>query len=297
MRTHIPTSLIAIALAATCTPVHAAETTEAKKTYSPVFAPVAIEDRRALSIDRSNFTYSASGINSGVLQLETGLIDYLQDDKIPNADGQYKQFSFGTATLRAGILDNFEMKATLASHVSGRAKDSTGSVIQDDGLGDAIIEARYTFQGNNGEAVGFALMPYVKLPTNSLENLQALGFFNDKIEFGTQVPISFVVSDKFCVCTAPGFDVNYNGQAGNEYDLNPFFAAALWYTVTPELSLFNEWYVKKNTGTGKDDWNSYVGLGGVYYLSSNCGIDFGVNLGLSEVAPDVSTRIGITCRF
>lgn len=297
MRTITSTSLTLLVLAATGLTAHAAETTEVKKTYSPVFAATAIEDRRALSIDRSNFTYAPSGINSGVLQLETGLIDYLQDDKIPGVDGQYKQFAFGTATLRAGILDNFELKATIASHVSGRAKDGAGNVIQDDGMGDTVLEARYTFQGNKGEALGIALMPYVKLPTNSLENLQALGFFNDKFEFGTQVPISYTINDKFTLCTAPGFDVNYNGQAGNEYDLNPFFSAALWYTVTPELAFFNEWYVKKNTGVGKDDWNSYVGLGGIYYLSSNCGIDFGVNIGLSEVAADVTTRVGITYRF
>lgn len=286
-----PILIPALALLALPVAGFAAETdAPATKTYSKVFAPVAIEDRRPLSIDRSNFTYAPSGINSGVLQLETSVIEYTQDDQIPGG-GQYKQFNFGTATLRAGILENFELKATIASHVSTRSTDAAGTLTKDDGLGDSILEARYTFQGNNGEAVGIAFMPYVKLPTNTIDA------FNDKLEGGAQVPLSYAFTDKFSVCAAPGFDVNYNGQASNDYDLNPFFATAFWYAVTPELALFNEWYVKKNTGTGKDDWNSYVGLGGVYYVSNNFGVDFGVNVGLSEVASDLYARVGVTYRF
>ena len=127
------------------------------------------------------------------------------------------------------------------------------------------------------------------------------GLLDAVLEFGTQVPLGYSFTDKFCVCAAPGFDVNYNGgdiaANSSSYDLNPFFATAFWYTVTPELALFNEWYVKKYTGQGKDDWYSYVGFGGVYYVSNDFGIDFGVNIGLAEVAPDISTRIGVTYRF
>lgn len=293
------TPLPLLALCALAPFAHAAETAPApaaKKTYSPVFAPVAIEDRRALSVDRSNFTYAPSGINSGVLQLETSLIEYTQDDKIPNTAGQYKQFNFGTATIRAGILDNWEVKATLASHVSARLKDATGAVTQQDGLGDLILESRYTLAGNNGEAVGIALMPYVKLPTNTLNGFN--GAFNDKVEFGMQAPLGYSFTDKLSVCAAPGFDVNYNGQSAHAYDVNPFLSTAFWYTAIPNsLYLFNEWYIKKNTGLGKDDLNSYVGLGGVYQFNNDCALDFGVNLGLSEVAADLYARVGVTYRF
>lgn len=290
------TLLTTLALAGLTSSAFAAEAAApAAKTYGPFFKPVAIEDRRALSVDRSNFTYSASGINSGVVQLETSLIEYIHDEKLTGTDRKYTQFTFGNATIRAGLTDNWELKAGVASHVTARLTDATGAVTQQDGLGDTILESRYTFQGNNGEAVGVALMPYLKLPSNTMDGFA--GAFNDKIEFGAQVPVTFIVNDKIAICTAPGFDVNYNGQPSNRYDLNPFFATAFWYTVSPELALFNEWYVKKNTGAGKDDWNSYVGFGGVYYVSSNVGIDFGVNIGLAEVAADVSTRVGLTVRF
>jgi len=264
----------------------------APKTFSGLFTPVAYDERRSLSIDRSNFTYAASGINSGVLQLETSLVEYLQDDKIPGVDGQLKQFAFGTATLRMGILDNFEMKTTVGSYVSARFKDGAGNVTKDNGLGDTLFEARYTFVGNGGEAVGVAFMPYVKLPTNTLQ------LYNDEVEGGAQLPITWTIDEHFAWCFAPGFDLNYNGQIDSDYDANPFFATAFWATAIPEtLFLFNEWYVKKDTGRGKDDLLSYVGVGGVWIVTRDFGIDFGVNFGLSESAPDLYCRTGITYRF
>lgn len=278
---------------ASISPAAFAAETAAPKTYSDLFKPVAYEDRRALSIDRSNFTYAPSGIDSGVIQLETSIVEFLQDDKIPNTDGQLKQFTFGTATLRVGILDNFELKATVASHVSARFKDAAGNVTQDDGIGDMILESRYTFAGNHGERVGVAFMPYVKLPTNSLEK-----FYNDRIEGGFQVPLGTALADRWSVCAAPGMDMNYNGQSERSYDVNPFFATAVWYTaIVDRLYLFNEYYVKKDTGRGKDDLNSYVGVGGVCQLTNDCGLDFGINFGLSEVAPDLYCRVGVSYRF
>lgn len=268
-----------------------AESAPASKTYSPIFAPIAIEDRRALSVDRSNFVYAASGINSGVLQLESSVIEYTQDDHIPGVDGRFTQYNFGTATLRVGILDNFELKATLAAHVMTRFKDAAGAVTEDEGLGDTTLETRYTFCGNSGETVGCAIVPYVKLPTNTLEA------FNDRPEFGTQVPVTILINERITLCTAAGFDVNYNGESVRSYDVNPFFATALWYAAAPELAFFNEWYVKKNTGAGKDDWNSYVGLGGVWSVSRDFDFDMGVNFGLAEVAPDLYARMGVTYRF
>ncbi len=269
----------------------AARAEPAAKTYGPFFAPVAIEDRNALSVDRSNFTYSPLGINSGVFQVETSVFEYTQDDKIPGTAGQLKQFAFGTTSLRFGMTKNFEAQLITTAHVSARFKDAAGAVTQDDGFGDTLLQTRYTVSGNDGEKIGFALIPYVKLPTNTLDS------FNDQIEYGLQAPVSVTVNDKVSAIAAVGFDLNYDTASANSYDLNPFVSAAVWYTATPNLFLFGEVYGKKFTGWGKDDLLTWVGTGGIYQFTKDTALDFGVNIGLSEVAPDVSTRVGITVRF
>lgn len=285
------TTRIALPLLSLIAASASAETAPAAKTYSPLFAPVAIEDRNALSVDRSNFTYSPLGINSGVFQLETSIVEYTQDDKIPGVDGQLKQFAFGTTSLRFGMTKNFEAQLITTAHVTARFKDATGAVTQDDGFGDTLLQTRYTVAGNDGEKVGFALIPYVKLPTNTLD------FFNDKLEYGLQAPVSYTVNDKVSALASVGFDLNYDTASVNSYDLNPFASAVVWYTATPDLFLFAEIYGKKFTGWGKDDLLSWVGTGGVYQFTKDTALDFGVNLGLSEIAPDVYTRVGFTVRF
>lgn len=286
--------LLISALALLSIPVagFAEDAAPATKTYSKLFVPVAIEDRRALSIDRSNFVYAPSGINSGVLQVEVSAVEYTQDDQIPGTDGQLKQFNFGATSIRMGVTDDFELQTIFTSHITSRFTDGTGAVTKDEGFGDTLFQARYTFAGNHGETVGVALMPYVKLPTNTLDS------YNDKLEGGMQVPLSYAFNDVFSVCAAPGFDVNYNGQPDNAYDFNPFLGVAFWYTAVPDkVFLFNEWFIKKNTGVGKDDLNSYAGLGGTWTITRDFGVDFGVNIGLSEVASDLYTRVGLTYRF
>lgn len=288
--------LVVTALAAFTPVALVAETTSVEahpKVYSGLFAPVAIEDRRALSIDRSNFTYSPSGLDSGALQIEVSIVEYTQDDRIPGVSGKLKQFAFGTAAVRIGVADDLELQAITTAHVTARLTDPAGAVTRFDGLGDTLVQARYTMAGNHGEPVGLAVLPYVKLPTNTLD-----GLFNDKLEGGMQVPVSRAIGDRFTALVAFGFDLNYNAQPHDDYDFNPFVSGALWCVAVPDrLFLFNEVYLRKNTGAGRDDLVSYYGLGGVYQLSTDCGIDFGVNLGLTDASADIFARTGVSFRF
>ena len=289
-RASILSATVAFAAAA-----FAAETAPAAKTYGPFFAPVAIEDRRALSVDRSNFTYSPSGINSGVFQVETSMIEYTSDSRTPDSWGVDKitQFSFGTTSLRLGMTDDFEAQLITTAHTYARVTDTAGDTKEYRGFGDTLLQARYTVAGNNGEKYGFAIMPYVKLPTNTLD-----GYANHKLEGGVQLPVARSFSDKLSGVAASGFDLNYDTATANTYTVNPFLSVALWYTASPDsLFLFNEVYLKRNTAIGQDAFTAYYGLGGVYQINRDCGLDFGVNLGLTEATADLYARTGVTFRF
>lgn len=261
------------------------------KTYSGLFTPVAIEDRRALSIDRSNFTYGPTGIDSGVLQVEFQPVDYVYDN-YNSAGVRAEQFTYGVTSVRLGLTKNCEAGFIFGGYVDSRVTDhATGVVTKAHGIGDCFLQSRYTFTGYDGETVASAIMPYVKLPTSQLGN--------GKIEFGTQVPLAYAFGDTpFSVAVAPGFDMLYKGASGGfTYDFQPFLGTAFWYAATDRLSFFNEYVVKKNTGTGTDDVTAFVAVGATYVLTANSGVDVGVNYGLTKETPDWDFRVGYTFRY
>lgn len=234
-----------VALAA-AVPALAETAAPAAKTYGPFFAPVAIEDRRAISCDRPNAASSPYSVNSGVVQVEVAALSFTHDTVNGDKDFTYNSYSLGSTMVRLGLRDNLELRIAGTPFTYARA-NFHGSVSRDSGFGDTVISSRYNIQGNDGKGLGVAILPSIKLPSNQSDT----GLFgNRKIEGSVEVPLGYALNDKTSLVANPGvaFDNNDNSDGR---DWNPYMAVAISRTLTDKLSVYGELYGKKNTGRGE----------------------------------------------
>lgn len=276
-----------VALAA-AVPALAETAAPAAKTYGPFFAPVAIEDRRAMSIDRPNISDSPYSVNSGVLQVETSALEYTKDTT--KGGTKTEVFAVGTTNVRIGLKDNWELQTIVNPYTSVRSTNGGAVLFKDNGFGDTTLRSRYVLQGNDGSGLGVALLPYLKLPTNQYGA-------NDKLEGGFEVPLGYALNDKTVLVAMPGVELLWSGQSAHHYDPNPFLGVALWRTISSEFSGFVELYGKKNTGYGTDSVIVTGAFGGIYQVTKDIGVDAGLQLGLTEGAPDLFFKTGVSFRF
>lgn len=257
-----------------------------EKTYGPLLRPTAIEDRRAMSIDRPNITDVPYSVDSGVLQIETSLIEYTRD----TYNGTRTEITaLAVTNLRIGLTDDWEIQAAITPVAAVRTR-SAGAVTEDSGVGDTLIRTRYVLQGNDGEGLAIALLPYLKLPTNTVG-------FNDRLEGGFEVPLAYNVSATTQLNLMPGVELLWSGQSARHYDPNPFLGFAIWHNVTPEIAGFAEIFAKRNTGYHDDAFILAGACGGLWQITPDISVDLALQFGLTEGAPDFAAKTGFAVRF
>jgi hypothetical protein len=189
---------------------------------------------------------------------------------------KYTAFGAATTFLTTGITSRLDLQLGAEFYVSQKF-DAAGLIDRQSGVGDVYIRAKYRFYESNDTYTAVAVMPYVKLPTNSG------GVGNDSVEGGIIVPFHTELIGGFVFGAMGELDFLRN-DANNGYDTYWYGSASLTGHFFKFLGLYGEAVAAKSSG-GKP-WEGTLGAGATLRVSKYAWWDFAIYRGISDGAAD-----------
>ena len=248
---------------------------------SPPAAP------REMSTDRPDKTESPYTVDAGRFQIELDVATYTMDRQ-----GQVRTetWSLTPFNLKAGLSPNTDVQLIVEPHVRRTVTDkTTGAARRVSGFGDIVVRVKRNVWGNDGGGTAFALMPFVKLPTNS----GAIG--NDKVEFGLIAPLSIALGERVGLGLMSEIDIIADEDGGG-YAPSFVNSATVAFDLDERLGVYTELFTERGADRGAE-W-VVTGEGGfTFAVSENVQLDAGANLGLTRAADDLTLFAGLAHRF
>jgi hypothetical protein len=185
---------------------------------------------------------------------------------------------FGAAStfLTTGLTENLDVQIGAELFIMQEFK-STGLRQRDSGLGDVYVRTKWRFLNDPETGRSAALLPYVKLPTNSG------GVGNDAIEGGVIMPWETRWPGGLTLNAMAQVDLLRNDQ-DDGYDLQAYAALALRREFTSVFGAYGEMTGGKSAGGGS--FAGTIGAGVTLALTANTWWDLAVYRGFSRGAAD-----------
>ncbi|MGO8911147.1 MAG: transporter [Bradyrhizobium sp.] len=251
--------------------------------------PTPDDEMRKFTPDRPAKGFSVRTIDAGHFEFEMDTINYT-----------YSKY-LGVTTHSVQTLDpNFKIGVTNWADVevqfnglqASRSFDAApgASVENGAGFGDIVLRTKMNLIGNDDGPVGFAIIPYVKLPSS------APVISNGAVEGGLIAPLALRLPQDYLVTLMTEVDAvkdpqnhreaNFDNLVGVSHPLPgveganatvEFFSAVGSDRATPPIYTFD--------------------LGMNFRVDKHTILDVGLNLGLNSAAPKAQIYTGISVRF
>lgn len=263
------------------------------KTQYNLFNPTPPQWLREMSTDRPDKTESPYTVDAGHFQIEMDLVNYSYDKYNPGRDGTIvRTWGIAPINLKIGLLNNLDVQFVLEPHTYVHTSDpTTSSVTKQRGFGDLMMRVKWNLWGNDGGTTAFALMPYLKLPTNQ----DLLGNGNHSVEFGLIAPLAVELPAGWGMGLMTQLDV-VRDTASSGY--HPEFVNTVTFShdIVGDLGGYVEFFSSVSAERGSS-WVGTVDLGLTYALTKNIQLDAGINLGVTRAADDWNPFVGVSWRF
>ena len=263
----------------------------ADKSQYHLFNPTPRELMREMSTDRPDKTESPHTVDAGHYQIEMDIFNYAVDryNGIPG-DHRSESFAIAPVNFKAGLLNNVDLQVVVESYISLREKNvGAGEVHENRGFGDVIPRLKVNLWGNDGGATALAVMPYVKLPTNT----DHVG--NNSVEGGLIVPFGVSLPHDWGMTLMTQFDINRD-EDGDGHHPEFVNSIAVGRGIIGNLGGYLEFFSVVSTESGSE-WIGTVDCGLTYALTEDIQLDGGVNVGVTRSADDVNPFLGLSWRF
>lgn len=249
--------------------------------------PTPREHLREMATDRPDTTESPTTVDAGHVQLEMSFVAYGRDRHNPERDGvDVEAWDVAPLNVRIGITHDTELQVMLDGYLRAEARlPAAGQRERVSGFGDLTLRLKRNLLGNDGGDTAWALMPFVKIPTNSG------GVGNDSVEGGVILPVNFTLAGTGLAAMAE-VDVVRNA-ADDGYTLALVGTLAYGFDLTDRLGAFVE--LASFSGEGRHALAFDCGL--TFAVHADLQLDCGVNLGLTRAAPDLVAFLGVSRRF
>lgn len=201
--------------------------------------------------------------------------------------GKYTALGLASTFLTTGVTDNWDVQVGAALFINQKF-ESGGFTDRRSGVGDLSVRTKWRFFENETTGMSLALMPYIKLPTNSG------GVGNDALEGGVIVPWSMKLPGGGAVHAMGTWDVVRN-DANNGYDSFWYASAAFSQPLTGLLNLYAEASVAKSSSGAP--WAGTIGGGATVRVSQLFWWDFAIYRGISDGAADWNPVVRINWAF
>lgn len=265
-----------------------------------LFNPTPENKLREIETERPSKSDGANTVNPGHVQVETSLVSY---DKNKDCDSgscsKSTSISFADGTnIRLGLTQNSEVQLIVSPYAKQKITVDNYSHDEAEGFGDSTVRFKYSFSGNEGEQVGLAIIPFIKMPSN--QN----GLGNNDVEGGVGLPFYFDLDGDWIIGGMT--QVNFLKDQGSARSYrNAYYNAYantiyLYKTLADKLVGYAEYYTYK-----ADISNSAINarvkatadFGLIYSVSNRWQIDMGANFGLTKAADDLNIFLGSSYLF
>jgi hypothetical protein len=264
----------------------AAEPESRDKSGDTIFRPTPSANLRDMSTDRPDKTESPHTVDAGHIQVETDLVTFTHD----RDDGiETDSFDLLPFNLKLGITHASDLQIVYGSFTHVRTR-STGQPAQTDaGMGDLVLRYKHNLWGNDGGRTALAVMPFIKIPTNTLATA------NDDVEGGLIVPLAFDLGGGVGLGLMTEIDVLRRETRGG-YEPTFVNSATVSFELTDALGLYTEIYCERSSEAGASTIVTFD-AGVTYAVTDNLQLDAGVNIGVTDAADDLNVFAGLSRRF
>jgi hypothetical protein len=190
--------------------------------------------------------------------------------------GKYTAIGAGSVFLSTGLAHNWDVQVGAELFISQKF-ESGGFSERNSGIGDLYVRTKYRFYENAETGTMAAVLPYVKIPTNSG------GVGNDAVEGGIIIPWSTSLVGGFHCDVMAELDFLRNDN-DDGYDTYWYASASLSRSLTKAVGLYGEVALGKSSGASATE--GIMGAGLTLALSGNAWWDFAVYKGISRGAAD-----------
>ncbi len=252
-----------------------------------LFNPTPSNMMRELSPDRPDKTESPYTVDAGHFQVEMSFVEFTRNQ----SNGiRTDTWNVAPANFKAGLFNNADLQFVFNNYLNVRTEDrSAGTTSTQSGFGDFTTRLKINLWGNDGGQTAFAILPFVKFPTNT----DHLG--NNSVEGGVIFPLTVKLPGdwEMGMESAVGFLRSADTDGYHSEFIN---AVTLAHEIFGKLGGYIEFFSSVSTERGSD-WVGTVDVGLNYKLTVNIQLDCGANVGVTPSANDVNPFAGMTLRF
>jgi len=243
---------------------------------------------RELSTDRPDLTESPYTVDAGWAQLEMDVFAYTHDhDKSDGGDVNASALSLANINFKLGLTSHLDLQTVFSTYTRVKAHDRiSGARETISGFGDITTRLKINYWGNDGGETAFALMPFIKWPTNQH------GLGNKSVEGGLIAPLALELGGGWGMGLMTEFDIVRN-ESDDGYALDWFNTITVSHDITEKLGGYLE--LTSTLTRGRDLASFDCGL--TYGMNRHVQLDAGVNFGLTRVTEDYTVFTGVSIRF
>lgn len=257
-----------------------------------LFNPTPGELMREMSTDRPDKTESPYTVDAGHFQVEMDIFNYTYDryDADLESDTRSETWNVAPFNLKMGLLNNVDLQVIFDSFIHQSTDDLTaGESDHTSGIGDLTTRLKINLWGNDGGPTALALMPFVKIPTNSAQ----LG--NTSVEGGLIVPLAVELPAGWGMGLMTELDF-LKSDIKSGYDTAFIHSITFSHDIVGNLAGYLEFFSSVSTQQ-ESDWVGTVDVGLTYALTKDVQLDCGCNFGVTRAADDFNPFVGVSMRF
>ena len=243
---------------------------------------------RELNTDRPDLTESPYSVDAGWWQLEMDIVAFTRDrNKSDGNDFTGTALSVANINLKLGLTANIDLQTVVESYTHVKVKDNASGLEERiSGFGDITSRLKINLWGNDGGPSAFALMPFIKWPTNQH------GLGNKSVEGGLILPYAHDLPGGWGMGVMTEFDIVRN-EADTGYNVDWLNTITCSHDLTEKLGF----YLELTNLTTRGPTLSTFDCGLTYGVSKEVQLDLGANFGLTPAADDLTVFAGLSVRF
>lgn len=260
------------------------------KSVFTLFNPTPTDDLRSLCTDRPTKSSSPCTVDAGHWQVESDIYNWTQQT-LGGVTTTTELFT--NPTLKLGITNTLDFEVNIAPDERVRVHDAgVGVTTTANGVGDLFLRAKWSLIGDDGGSFGFALAPFIKVPTAPL----SIG--NGAVEGGVAGLTQFNLSNNLQLSFDPEVDVLADAVGPGRH-ANAIGLVSLSYPASKTVTLSAELWGDANFDPSGTVTQASFDLGAAWIPTKapNFQLDGGVNLGLNKATPGVQAYVGVSRRF
>jgi len=265
------------------------ETKAPDKSGYTLLNPTPDDEMRKFTPDRPAKGFSVRTIDAGHFEVEMDTINYIYSKYLGIATHSVQTID---PTFKIGITNWADVEVQFNGLQASRSfgVESGATVENGAGFGDIVLRTKINLIGNDAGPVGFAIIPYVKLPSS------APVISNGSVEGGLIAPLALRLPQDYLITLMT--EVDALKDSANRREANFVNLVGVSHPL-PGVEGANA-TVELFSAVGSDRATPPIysfDIGMNFRIDKHTILDVGFNLGLNNAAPKVQIYTGISARF